>query len=184
MPFPWTRDTETLKVTASEKVFTEGTDPKVKRQKLNSNSVDLTSMPWFSQLVLPCQPLGCIDFNVPKPESTAGSVLKHSQRVVESLLRHHGPCTYKVTWTHNPAWRWANDIYGYHRDRDRWQKIIVFYVSQEPAGPAMLEAALVDQHMGDSPSLKDETILVSKCFKILRRLLCIELIVGVVTING
>jgi hypothetical protein len=62
--------------------------------------------------------------------------------------------------------------------------MIVFYVSQEPAGPAMLEAALVEQHMGDSPSLKDETILVSKCFKILRRLLCIELIVGVVTING
>ena len=157
MPFPWTRETKTLKVIASEKVFTDGTSPKVKRQKLNGNSVDLNGMPWYSQLVIPCQPLGCIDFDVPKSESTAGSVLKHSQRVVDSLLGHHWPCTYKIGWTHSPAWRWSNDIYGYHRDRDRWQKMIVFYVSEEPAGPAMLEAALVDQHRGDSPSLQDET---------------------------
>lgn len=64
-------------------------DPKTKRQKLHrSTGVD---MPWFSDLVHPCQQLGCIEFDVPKPGVTAGSVLKHSQRVLDAMFSKKHP---------------------------------------------------------------------------------------------
>lgn len=119
-------------------------DPKTKRQKLHrSTGVD---MPWFSDLVHPCQQLGCIEFDVPKPGVTAGSVLKHSQRVLDAMFSKNDPCIFKVGWTHSPVWRWANKLYGYQQAVEKWTHMKVLYVSNEPHSPAMLEAALIDKH--------------------------------------
>lgn len=95
----------------------------------------------------------CITFQVPKFESTAGSVLKHSQCVLDSLFRKHDPCIFKVGWTHSPAWRWSNSLYGYDKSRDGWTEMVVLYISDEPYSAAMLEAALIDKHFGNSDLL-------------------------------
>ena len=125
-----------------------------KRQKVyRSGGSSFVDLPWYQDIGLPCKSMNCITFQVPKFGSTAGSVLKHSQCVLDSLFRKHDPCIFKFGWTHNPAWRWSNSFYGYDQSRDGWTQMVVLYVSDEPYSPAMLEAALIDKHLGNSELL-------------------------------
>lgn len=147
LPFPWTRcEREHI---APPVHRAEAESRKRARVCRSRGGVVLEEQPWYSQLVCPCQPLGCIDFQVSKLGSSAGGVLKHSLRVLESMFAKHDPCIFKIGWSHNPAWRWTNPIYGYATAVDGWSNMIVLHVAEEPFTPAMLEAALIEKHFGD-----------------------------------
>ncbi|CAE7293243.1 unnamed protein product [Symbiodinium necroappetens] len=64
---------------------------------------------------------------------------------MEKLFRKHEPLIWKVGFTHNPSWRWGNELYGYAHARDKWAGMVVLYCSTEQLGPAMLEAALIEK---------------------------------------
>ena len=67
---------------------------------------------------------------------------------MEKLFNEHEPMIWKVGFTHNPAWRWANELYGYAKDIAKWEHMEVLYLSTEPFSAAMLEAALIDKFQG------------------------------------
>ena len=85
----------------------------------------------------------------PKPNMTAGSIIKHCYEVVESLLDKYKPCIYKIGITHCPHFRFDNDIYGYAHERDKWTALVVIYASHESISPAFVEGALIQKHKGD-----------------------------------
>lgn len=159
MPFPWTSTKIDAKVVEPaphefDRQVHTADDGSVlqnaKRQKLcRSSVVEDFQLPWYEPLAVPCKKLGCIHFDVPKSGITAGSVLKHSLQVLHSLFSKHEPCIWKIGFTHDPFWRWTNSIYGYQRSHDRWSNMHVLYISDEPSGPAMLEAALIEKYRSD-----------------------------------
>ena len=87
---------------------------------------------------------GAIDFKIPRSQMTAGMVLQHCLEVTERLFRKHEPLIFKFGYTHNPCWRWANDLYGYVKAKEKWSNMIILWISDEPSGPAMLESALIE----------------------------------------
>ncbi len=89
-----------------------------------------------------------IDFDLPRPSMVAGGVLKHCIAVMERTFTRLDPLIFKVGWTHNPVWRWSNKLYGYGNAREKWSNMVVLYVTHEPHGPAMLEAALIEKFKG------------------------------------
>ncbi|CAE7221252.1 unnamed protein product, partial [Symbiodinium sp. CCMP2456] len=99
----------------------------------------------FAEIHKRCLEIQCISFNLPPMGSTAGKVLKHATTEVERLFKAQEPLIFKLGYTHNPAFRWSNAIYGYKNDRARWSNMMVLFVSPEPCGPAMLEACLIDK---------------------------------------
>ncbi len=159
MPFPWTSTKHDVKVVEAAPHQLARQVPMAddnrelqnsKRQKLcRSSVVEDFKLPWYEPLAVPCIKLGCIHFDVPKIGITAGSVFKHSLQVLQSLFSKHDPCIWKIGFTHDPYWRWTNSIYGYKRAVDRWSNMVVLYISDEPYGPAMLEAALIEKYGGD-----------------------------------
>ena len=105
---------------------------------------------------------GRIIFQLPGLGASAGKVLTHAVRVLETLFKNWDPLIFKVGWSHHPVWRWNNAMYGYGHSRDRWTQMIVVYFSLEPHGPAMLEAALIDKF--SSTLVKtDSKVLFSTC---------------------
>ena len=155
MPFPWAKSPGPSKL--AKQVGPVGRDDAQSSRPtkvLRSTAVKLDEFPWYSDLGRPCQNLECIRFQVPKLGSSAGSVLRHSQTILESIFQKHDPCIFKIGWTHSPAWRWSNKLYGYAGDRDGWGDMVVLFVAHEPYSPAMLEAALIDKLFSDSALLK------------------------------
>ena len=100
----------------------------------------------FAEIHKRCLEIQCVSFILPPMDSTAGKVLKHAACEVERLFRTHEPLIFKLGYTHDPAFRWSNTIYGYKHDRDSWTNMVVLFVSREPCGPAMLEACLIDKY--------------------------------------
>ena len=94
-----------------------------------------------------CRAFDCIRFELPARSHLAGNVLLHASSTIERLFDDHAPMVFKIGWTHNPAFRWANSIYGYKYDPyDRWDAMVILYLASNPHGPAMLEAALIDKY--------------------------------------
>ena len=93
--------------------------------------------------------IDAIAFNLPVVGAVAGKVLQHSVDVLETLFAKFDPMIFKVGFTHDPCWRWTNKMYGYCHGREKWSKMVVFYVSSEPHGPAMLESALIEKYRGN-----------------------------------
>ena len=95
-----------------------------------------------------------IDCRLPKKDALTGAVLTHACATVDSILREQGPAVYKIGYTHCPSFRMSNRLYGYVHDRhQKWQQMVVVYCSDEPVGPAFLEAALINKHKGPSQDL-------------------------------
>ena len=92
-----------------------------------------------------CKRLGSIVFKIPPHGSTSGVALRHAVQVLERLFQKQDPAIFKFGFTHNPVWRWSNSMYGYRFDRDKWTEMILLFVSKEAAGPAMMEAALIEK---------------------------------------
>ncbi len=88
---------------------------------------------------------GCISFKLPKPDCVAGSVLHHALDVMESLISRHEPLIFKIGFTHDARWRWTNKLYGYSSSKEKFSEMLVLYISNEPFGPAMLEATLIER---------------------------------------
>lgn len=146
MPFPWAKGLQSTSTPRTVKLVPVGGDADGKRPGVH-RFMGATDQPWFEDLGHPCQSLGCIDFQAPKLGITAGRVLKHASRVLETIFAKNDPCIFKVGLTHNPAWRWSNDIFGYQKARDGWTNMTVVYVSREPHSVAMLEASLIDKYV-------------------------------------
>ena len=81
----------------------------------------------------------------------AGKVLAHSISSIERVLSKWNPVIFKIGFTHDPSWRWSNSLYGYSKAKEKWAHMVVLYISGEPYGPAMLEAALIREYQGVSP---------------------------------
>lgn len=88
----------------------------------------------------------CIAFRLPKLGALAGSVLSHAINVIDGLCYRLSPLIFKIGYTHDASWRWGNSLYGYSSAKERWTGMIVFYITSEPFGPAMLEAALIEKY--------------------------------------
>ena len=165
MPYPWTRGNSELKRKAPAE-HSDAEDSRCLGQKakhpkgVRSCGDEVTKLSWFSHMVEACQPSGCITFDVPKLHIPAGSVLKHSLRVLDGIFRRNDPCIFKLGITHNPAVRWSNQTYGYQHAADGWTNMTVLFVTDERFSPAMLEAALINIHCG-APA---EGVFSTRCF--------------------
>ena len=94
-----------------------------------------------------CRAFDQICFQLPTGSHLAGNVLLHASTTIERLFNDHGPMIFKIGWTHDPAFRWANSLFGYYHDPYvRWDAMVVLYVAMNPHGPAMFEAALIDKY--------------------------------------
>lgn len=88
----------------------------------------------------------------PKPNMTAGSIIKHCYEVVENLLDKYKPCIYKIGITHCPHFRFDNAMFGYAHERDKWTALVVIYASHESISPAFVEGALIQKYKGNLTS--------------------------------
>ena len=96
-----------------------------------------------------------LDYRLPKrPNATAGVILKGIYDTVDHILKVHQPCIYKLGFTHDPYFRFHNNIYGYSRELDQWEKMTVIYASHEPISCAFVEGALIQRHKGNLHPLK------------------------------
>ncbi|CAE7388848.1 unnamed protein product [Symbiodinium sp. CCMP2592] len=94
-----------------------------------------------------CRAFDCIRFELPARSHLTGFVLLHASSTIERLFDDHAPMVFKIGFTHNPAFRWANSRYGYaHDPYDRWDAMVILYLASNPHGPAMLESALIDKY--------------------------------------
>ena len=100
----------------------------------------------FLEIHAECEKLGNISFKVSSVGAVAGKVLQHASRELERLFQKEAPLIFKIGYTHNPSWRWANRMYGYAHARDGWTNMLILHIAKEPWGPAMLEAALIDKY--------------------------------------
>ena len=89
-----------------------------------------------------------LNLKLPKPNALPGQVLKHIFSVLESHLRRHTPSIYKIGLTHCPLWRFHNHLYGYVREKQKWEGMTIVFVSHESTGPAFAEAAAIQKHLG------------------------------------
>ena len=91
---------------------------------------------------------GQVRFYLPRLDALAGYVVQHCGNLLDELIDSQAPVMFKIGFTHNPLWRWGNEIYGYKSSPERWSEMVVMYIAGEPFGPAMLEAALIDKFRG------------------------------------
>ena len=114
-------------------------------QKARDLARYLEDSPKLAEIYQECRATTCISFNLPPRDATAGKALKHAICEVQKLFSKHEPLIFKFGFTHNPAFRWNNPIYGYKKDRDKWSNMEILFLSTEPCGPAMMEASLIDK---------------------------------------
>ena len=100
----------------------------------------------------------CIAFCLAPCGSLAGKVMQHARVELETLIEREAPLIFKIGITHDPLWRFCNSMYGYWRDLDNWTHMRILYVSEEPHGPAMLEASLIDRFRSSLIALLVETL--------------------------
>jgi len=97
-----------------------------------------------------------LEFDLPrKSNMLAGKTLAHCFDSVDRILRKNKPCIYKIGYTHCAFWRFYNELYGYIRDCDAWEKLTVIYAGSETVSCSFIEAALIRQHKGFLPILGD-----------------------------
>lgn len=87
-----------------------------------------------------------ISWRLPVKLRTSGGVLSHATKTMAVLQAKLSPFIFKFGFTHDPCRRWEHGVYGYRWEKDRWEHMLVLYLSAEAAGPAMLEAALIDKY--------------------------------------
>lgn len=88
-----------------------------------------------------------IEFRLARSKN-AGAVLAHASQVVRDVIGQ-GPTIFKIGITADPDYRWRNAKYGYQRDRDAYQQMLVFSEA-DSAGAAMLEASLISMFRNTS----------------------------------
>lgn len=101
-------------------------------------------------------------FKLCAPDSSAGVVLRHAIRTLENLLRQEYPLIFKIGFSHNPIWRWQNQMYGYSYAKEKWSHMWILHYTHEPYTCAMLEAALIEKFGSASAELTGKT--KGRCF--------------------
>ena len=89
-----------------------------------------------------------IHLRLPRKIGTPGVVLRHAIEVFEDLHSRRNPMSFKFGFTHDPVFRWSNDIYGYANCVQKYERMDILFVSNEATGPGFLEAALVNLYKG------------------------------------
>lgn len=89
------------------------------------------------------------EYDLPFRGARCGQVLQHASKVLQLTLDRLSPMTFKIGFTHDPAFRFRNRTYGYVTSRDRWQGMIVVFASHDPIVASYVEAALILYFMGD-----------------------------------
>lgn len=98
---------------------------------------------------------GKIIFDIPKnPKATASQVAKHHERCVSKLSSKH-PAVFKIGITGNPVARWRHSVYGYCRDREDWQGMLIMSVSSTSFAAALLETMLISIYR-DTPGCRNQ----------------------------
>lgn len=90
-----------------------------------------------------------LEYDLPFRGARSGQVLQHASKVLQLTLDRLSPMTFKIGFTHDPAFRFRNRTYGYVTSRDRWQGMIVVFASHDPIVASYVEAALILYFMGD-----------------------------------
>ena len=85
-----------------------------------------------------------MSFSLPRPGATAGAVLGHATKAFERLHKKEFPMTFKFGITHCAHFRWHHHPYGYKYDREKFDRMLIIYATSNPAGPAFLEASLIE----------------------------------------
>ena len=96
----------------------------------------LQSSPGLQTIALQAATMGCIEVKIPKVNLMAGRVLAHCIAVIETLFKMWDPMIFKLGYTHDPIWRWSNDLYGYCQSREKWSNMVILWISDEPFAPA------------------------------------------------
>ena len=89
-----------------------------------------------------------LDWDLPLPNMLAGKILVHCYSALDRILEKNWPCIYKIGVTHCAHYRFYNDVFGYQRESDQWEKLTVIYASPEAISPAFVEAAVIQRHKG------------------------------------
>ena len=158
-PFPWT----TGGTASAPSTSSIGSDRKrphpnhteilgVQPQKTNQVKTGTgLGSPRFQTFVAGCETLGCISLKLCRDaNASAGKILHHAIGTLENLFKQEDPMIFKIGFTHDPVWRWENDIYGYSMAKEKWTTMLILHYSREPFTPAMLEAALIEKFNGTS----------------------------------
>ena len=172
-PFPWPRSRSpkrrfecskpTPHQTSADVEATDGASALVSR-----TSPTPTLRPFANRisnsayLTTGCNDDSFLHYMLPPQGATAGKVLCHCKSTMMSLFARHDPMIFKIGYTHNPFWRWSNNIYGYKFDKiNKWTHMVILYKSTEPFGPAMLEASLIDMFQSISSFCVPENFMVA-----------------------
>jgi hypothetical protein len=153
-PYPWgTRPLPSPTSASTNAVERKRGAPLISENELPQKKMDLCCQlqsPKLNDLVSQCETLGCISLKLCKDvfNASAGTILHHSIRVLENLFTREEPLIFKVGFSHNPVWRWKNEIYGYVKAREKWSDMIILHYGKEPFTAAMLEAALIEKYKG------------------------------------
>ncbi len=181
-PFPWTTAESSSSVsTAStsgeycKRVSNKAPDEELrepKKQRVIETIGANTPPPrlHLQQMIAECRALGCIDVKLCDLNALAGTVLRHSIDVMNGLIENKKPLIFKVGFTHNPIWRWSNDVYGYQHDKEKWSNMIVIHYAREPFSPAMLESALIEKFKSNLLCIANPQLFICiLCFAILKK---------------
>ena len=155
-PFPWDKCPTGSQPSTAGKPTTASSDKK--RECITTmeplafdakrrTSASLPPSPRFQRFLIECRTVGRIEMKMGdlNSASTAGAILQHSIRTLERLFVEQEPLIFKIGFSHNPVWRWTNDVYGYQHAREKWSNMDILFYCKEPYSPAMLEAALVEK---------------------------------------
>ena len=149
-PFPWdvTKQAKPKFDTPTEKSCSPAPVQKMRPVSWQSHVRGTMNDPRITSMMDEIEEHESISLWLPTRATSAGLVLQHCLQVIDAIHESHAPMTYKVGFSHNVIHRWSNHRYGYMWEKDKWQKMVVLFISKEPWSIAMLEAALIDRYLG------------------------------------
>ena len=150
-PFPWdvTKQAKPkFDITPTEKSCSPAPVQKMRPVSWQSHVRGTMNDPRITSMMDEIEEHESISLWLPTRATSAGLVLQHCLQVIDAIYESHAPLIYKVGFTHNVIHRWSNHRYGYMWEKDKWQKMVVLFISKEPWSIAMLEAALIDRYLG------------------------------------
>jgi hypothetical protein len=148
-PFPWSRNEDTAAVPAVGCGVMTSDEPMICGVQTNCCKLVQTidgNKPLDDRIT--SGDTSFLEYQLPPANATAGKVLLHAKSIVNKLFAKHYPMIFKIGYSHNPVFRWNNELYGYKFSRDKWTNMVVLFESAEVHGPAFLEACLIDVYKG------------------------------------
>ncbi|CAL1173774.1 unnamed protein product [Cladocopium goreaui] len=138
-PFPWSRNEDTAAVPAVGCGVMTSDEPMICGVQTNCCKLVGTidgNKPLDDRIT--SGDTSFLEYKLPPANATAGKVLLHAKSIVNKLFAKHCPMIFKIGYSHNPVFRWNNELYGYKFSRDKWTNMVVLFESAEVHGPAFL----------------------------------------------